>query len=465
MNKKKLLAAFIATTVATPAVYAMSDKEVEARFDKYEAQIKALQAEVKDLKANGGVVYIQDLQKQEKRNAAQIDSIKSKMDSDAERLKMNGFMTAAVSMGDDPIDAGYEIDSNPNFRGDAKAGLQFNYSLGQNDSAVMQLVARSRGGQPWQTTAEWAYISHSLSESLQARMGRLRIPLYLESETLDVGYSYPWVRPPVELYQTALTSYEGADMLYKFSTGEVNHTLQPFVGSSTKHHDDPGQYGYVPLPAFVPGSASPNENLQLDFKDLYGITLNSTWGNFTTKATAMHLGLDAQVTALDNSFLVANALLAGMLQPPAFPNVGAGGVIAENVDQLQYYAVGGMYDDGTWLAMLEESTIRTKHGALFGDNISGQATLGYRIDKWTPYGTYAWTQSQNVSDFAQPNRKMKSASLGLRHELTNNLSAKMEWNHYYDFTNNGSYGSGSNSLAGSLGDNANVYTFALDAVF
>jgi hypothetical protein len=103
--------------------------------------------------------------------------------------------------------------------------------------------------------------------------------------------------------------------------------------------------------------------------------------------------------------------------------------------------------------------------------VSGQATVGYRIDRWTPYATYAWAQSINDADQlaqlfgALPNRNMKSVSLGVRRELTDQLSAKLEWNNYFDLENNGNYGSGSSSLNGSLGDDANVYTFALDAVF
>lgn len=38
---------------------------------------------------------------------------------------------------------------------------------------------------------------------------RLRTPQYAHSDALDIGYSYPWVRPPVEMYNLPLDNYEG----------------------------------------------------------------------------------------------------------------------------------------------------------------------------------------------------------------------------------------------------------------
>lgn len=461
MYKKKQLAILIAAMAAVPMANAMTDAEIEARFQKYEEQIQALKSEVKDLKANGGVVYVEDMDKQTKRNTKQIDSIKSKMDAEAEKLKINGFMTAGVSYGDDKIEAGYEIDDNPNFRGDALAGLQFNYALGENSSAVVQLVSRSRGNESWETNAEWAYIDYGLAQNLDVRMGRLRIPLYLYSETIDVGYSYPWVRPPLQLYQTTLTSYDGADMLYKFSTGGINHTLQPFAGSSTSNNQTDQPYGYfaVPVPANPLGITAMSADLQLDFKDLYGITLNSTYNNWTTKLTTMHLTLDGALYAVDNIGTIGGGTIL------------AGSQLAEASDNLDYYAAGVMYDDSALLAMLEVATIQADRETLFGDSVEGQATAGYRIDKWTPYTTYAWGQSINdASKLAQsframPNRNMKSISLGVRRELTDQLDAKFEWTNYYDMENNGFLSPGANGLNDSLGDDANVYTFTLDAVF
>ena len=56
MYNKKKLAVMIAAFASVPAANAMTDAEIEARFQKYEEQIQALKSEVKELKANGGVI-------------------------------------------------------------------------------------------------------------------------------------------------------------------------------------------------------------------------------------------------------------------------------------------------------------------------------------------------------------------------------------------------------------------------
>ena len=173
----------------------------------------------------------------------------------------------------------------------------------------------------------------------------------------------------------------------------------------------------------------------------------------------MHLTLDGTLVAVDN------------LGAAGGGGIVAGDPLAQISDNLNYYAAGTMYDNGSLLAMLEVATIRADREVLFGDSVEGQGTLGYRIDKWTPYTTYAWGQSINdASQLAQsfgatPNRNMKSISLGVRRELTDQLDAKFEWTNYYDMENNGFLSPGAGGLNDSLGDDANVYTFTLDAVF
>ncbi len=489
MDKKKLLATLIAATVATPAVHAMSDKEVEARFQKYEAQIKALQSEVKDLKSNGGVVYVQDLEKQNKRNAKQIDDIKAKMDSDAEKFKMNGFMTAAVSKSDNKLGT-YELDDTTNFAGDAKMGLQFNYKMDEKVDATVQLIGRSRGqglgnsSSSWQTSAEWAYIGYKMTDDLKLRMGRLRVPFYMYSETLDVGYSYPWVRPPTEMYTTAITSFNGADALYKFNAGPTNNTLQLFAGgsSNTDHAD---------------GSQDIKTDVAL--QDVYGINLTSNWGSWTARAMIATLSIDGTIDVRSGSVLAttdsaysaipAPAPLPGTLDMyiPALSDPAAavlaltgfdscdtdaagayctpGGYLHKSgSDTFDYYALGAQYDDGSLFMISEVAQLDTKRAALFSDSVAAYVTGGYRINQWTPYATYAMTYDDEKSSVLAANNAVpvarKSVSLGLRRELSNSLSAKLQWDHFYDMENHGGF-----SDEDSPGDESNAYTFALDAVF
>lgn len=120
------------------------------------------------------MVYVEDMERQTQRNTKQIGDIKSRMDADAEKLKINGFMTASVSPAYDVLGTDYRFDEPPNFRGDAKVGLQFNYKIGENSSAVVQMVARGRSNEPWEANADRAVPDESyfllLTDKLSAKL-------------------------------------------------------------------------------------------------------------------------------------------------------------------------------------------------------------------------------------------------------------------------------------------------------
>ena len=65
------------------------------------------------------------------------------------------------------------------------------------------------------------------------------------SESLEVGFTYPWVRPPIEVYINEITSYEGIDATYRFSMGNWINTLQVSGGSVTSPSYEISDYGGI----------------------------------------------------------------------------------------------------------------------------------------------------------------------------------------------------------------------------
>ena len=47
---------------------------------------------------------------------------------------------------------------------------------------------------------DWAYVSYELTPKLLVQAGHKRLPIYYYSDFMYVGYAYPWVRPPQDLY-------------------------------------------------------------------------------------------------------------------------------------------------------------------------------------------------------------------------------------------------------------------------
>jgi len=121
--------------------------------------------------------------------------------------------------------AQYDIDSKFALQG----GIDFDEVWGVTAQAV------ALGPDDYDPDIEWAYFNWQLNQQLILRAGRLRRPNYLFSDTLRVGYTYPWIRPPVEVYSRDLQFFSEVDavnLLYNWSAGSWNYELEGYFGES-----------------------------------------------------------------------------------------------------------------------------------------------------------------------------------------------------------------------------------------
>ncbi len=141
---------------------------------------------------------------------------------DAEALDYNfsGFATlGAATVTEDQVYFGdYEQDWS--FNTDTVFGLQFQASLADRLTLTTQVISQGfnyDNVNKYEPELDWLFLSYELTESLRTRVGRMRTPFYLFSETMEVGYSYVWVRPPIDVYTPLLSpfrNFDGADITY-----------------------------------------------------------------------------------------------------------------------------------------------------------------------------------------------------------------------------------------------------------
>ena len=124
-------------------------------------------------------------------------------------------------------DAAY--DDTKSFRPDSNFALQIDSDLGDDLSITVQLTAR--GGNNFEIEAEWLYATYALSPQFTAAIGRQRLPFYMYSNFLDLGYAYHWIRPPVEVYGEGVSTYEGLSGLYKGFVGDWDYELMAYIGA------------------------------------------------------------------------------------------------------------------------------------------------------------------------------------------------------------------------------------------
>lgn len=211
-----------------------------------------------------------------------IEALQQQLVSAAPRFKTNGYFTFAGSVTDEKDGTYDDVSSDTmSMESLSRAALQLEFAVNDDTRFVTQLL--SEGAQGWQTHAEWAFIAHDLTNSTTVRAGRLRLPIFLYSETIDVGYTQPWVTGPAEMYGLLqFSSYEGVDLRWQFAGAGADWSLQPF-------------FGYAKLDIWEGvGSDSRGDKI-------HGFDLTGTWGDFTARIGYMGASLNLPNFSLANA--------------------------------------------------------------------------------------------------------------------------------------------------------------------
>lgn len=322
-----------------------------------------------------------------------------------ENVTLNGFLTAGATYGDPGILGNGLISQDGNIREqldflqDSRIGIQLSAKVNKEVSVTGQLLSRARE-ENYNMTADWAFVTYQASQALAVRGGKLKLPVFLVSDYIEVGYAYPWVRPPEEVYGgNPLTTINGIDLLVRLNFGSLNFLFQPYYGNSR------GEQALVPQEAFaaMPPSIRPPAGsiVYMDFTadNMSGANISLGSDAFTVRAGY----LEADVSA--ESFGV--------------------------IENKAKFASAGMTADWHDIVLYSEYFEREVEGRAAGAFPAQKGyygTLGYRIGKWLPHVTYSV-----LDDNLEPGApalgtplKQTSTALGLRYELGTGAALKLE---------------------------------------
>jgi hypothetical protein len=367
VKKKHALALFpLALCFSSPVVLAAATTtELEQRLQEQEKKILRLENQLKGTRAA-------------------VKEDRTRINEMQERLRINGFLSAGVAQndGDQVEDSFYGVSDNYSTAVVNKLGVQMTFQVSEDFSATAQLV--SKGTKDYNVEAEWAYLTYQATNSLRFNIGRQRLPYYLLSEYLDVGYALPWVLPPIELYNIPLSATDGISALYDFSAGPVNFTWQTYAGMNS---------GF-------------SEQLDADFRSnqSWGSNIVAEWGALTMRVGYSAARLTASpveggsgdqlISAIETAQNELVPALAGLGVSVAPGQEWLGTLEDLNTD---YISFGFMYDDGNLLVLGEIANLSVDDTVQpVGD--AGYLTVGYRFGKWMPHITYAKFQTDAKND-------------------------------------------------------------------
>lgn len=251
---------------------------------------------------------------------------------------------------------------------DSRVGAQLDVKFDKKWSAVVQLVAEQRYDHSYKPGVEWANLKYQATPDLALRVGRIALPIFLAADYRKVGYAYPWVRTPQEVYGgVPITNSDGADLSYRWQLGGVKHVTQAFYGRTDVHLTD---------------------STGVQARGIAGITESVEYGAATLRVSAFTSVLNTNVM---------RPLFDG------FRQFGAqGAAIADKYDvvdkRMSVLAIGLNYDPGSWFLMAEGGT--SDGHSFLAHSRAMYASAGYRAGQFTPY--LIWSRTDAMSATSDP---------------------------------------------------------------
>lgn len=154
----------------------------------------------------------------------------------AVELSWSGFGTLGYAQTNRPYTYQRFLRDEGSFERDTLLGGQVDAQFTPQWSATAQvtLAPSLRHDKGWSITPTWAFVGWRPSDDWLVRVGRLRLPLYLHSESLDVGQSHDMVRLPTEMYSIVPSNdFNGVALTKTWPHGESGEvSLDAYTGRS-----------------------------------------------------------------------------------------------------------------------------------------------------------------------------------------------------------------------------------------
>lgn len=257
---------------------------------------------------------------------------------------------------------------------DTRFGLQATWRPRGHIEAMLQLVTKQRYDGSWRPQISWAFLGYDFDPDLRLRVGRLGYDVYPNSDSRDVGYSYLWIRPPIDYFaQVHYSHFDGLDLALvrplgagvlksKLLAGQLNETAATPQGSDYRMHGSTLWGGYLEY-------QTPSWQLRAG---IGWMRLAHEYPLYEpVKEALRESGVDQAITLAEDLRMADR--------------------------DFRFLSAGAIYEDGPLRSQIQLRSLWSQTWA-YADNLAGYWSLGYRLGRWTPYIVY----SRIKSDHDQP---------------------------------------------------------------
>lgn len=363
-------------------------------------------------------------------------------------VRINGFASFVGGITAKKNDHVLEYGNNLSFNEDSIFGLQTSADIENNITLVSQFV--SRGVDDFETKIEWAYASYRVGQKTSIRVGKLRAPFYEYSESLEIGYSYHWIRPPIETYFLPLTSVSGGvGVVHEWSTENMSGDLNMTYGTADQELK-------IPESSL---SGDPERLFSVDLNDLYIISGSLSWNSLRFRAS---YGRARELTASNDETELLSAV---------FPEEVSRDVLMSE-KPADFMGFCAFFEKDYLFFGMEYTVLDWARNVLISDQDAFYLTGGIKKENSTFHLTYSKVDSK-TEKFSYPAPipstsnpwEQSSWTAGWRYDITNNSAIKVEYAAFSDDHQKGLPGHPVNRSGSRYDEEPKLLSFALDFVF
>jgi len=150
-------------------------------------------------------------------------------------LSTSGYGTLGYTRSDKPYTYQRFIDDRGTLKRDSVAGFQIDAVFAGNFGATLQGKVAAPAGRDdgVKTSVAWAFLTYRPNNDWLLRAGKQRIPLYLFSESYDIGVTYDFARLPTEMYSlTPANDAWGISFSKTWTIARADIVLDGYMGRS-----------------------------------------------------------------------------------------------------------------------------------------------------------------------------------------------------------------------------------------
>jgi hypothetical protein len=243
-------------------------------------------------------------------------------------------------------------------------GLQVDYQLADHLSITSQLLGHS--GNERGSGVEWLYLTYQPTRSIQIKLGKQRTPFFNYSDSIDVGFAYPWVTLPKQVYNSSLIStFNGVLANYQWSGKTFGFDIEAYWGS----FDDMTFISAVAIPANV--------------NDLRGLITKLHYENWIIRASYHTADIFIKLPKLEEFSSVLNRF--GFTQSAQSLSLDG---------KIEFYQLAASYENINYFFRTEMTKTHPRSSTI-PDVSRFYVAAGYYYDSFLSYISFAKDKSTN----------------------------------------------------------------------